>query len=156
MNENDFSTVTYSHAYSQRRKGHYHSAEKILRGRNSFLLYKQCQDRRRSCICVRQKPSQDCKQSPDLCRLSGIHTELHIQTSTDWAKQKFCSLEGVGGGIRWRQNLQIKSNVSFFFFFLNQSITDHKRFSFNSYINGVSELEMETIKTFITLWLMYP
>ena len=37
MNENVFSTVRYPHAYPQRRKGHYHSAEKIQREGTVFF-----------------------------------------------------------------------------------------------------------------------
>lgn len=75
------------HTHWKVGKGHYHSSEKILRGRRRAVFFsRRCQRCRRSCICVRQKPSHGCWQCPDLCRLSGIHM-LHVQTSTDWIEQ---------------------------------------------------------------------
>lgn len=75
------------HTHWKAGKGHYHSSEKILRGRRRAVFFsRRCQRCRRSCICVRQKPSHGCWQCPDLCRLSGIHM-LHVQTSTDWIEQ---------------------------------------------------------------------
>lgn len=76
------------HTHWKAGKGHYHSSEKILRGRRRVVFFsRRCQRCRRSCICVRQKPSHGCWQCPDLCRLSGIHMVLHVQTSTDWIEQ---------------------------------------------------------------------
>lgn len=75
------------HTHWKAGKGHYHSSEKILWGRRRAVFFsRRCQRCRRSCICVRQKPSHGCWQCPDLCRLSGIHM-LHVQTSTDWIEQ---------------------------------------------------------------------